>query len=108
MVDSSSRLHDQVSACLTHMGVAHANERWCERAEHSIDITIEGAGARVALEVDGPTHFLQDGRQDGSTRLRNRMLAAHGWRVVLVDYRKWQHELQTQAQREEYLRRLLT
>ena len=103
---SSSRLHAEVSSCLTRMGVMHANERWCERAERSIDIAIEGAGAPVALEVDGPYHFLQDGRQDGSTRLRNRMLAAHGWRVVVVDYRVWQQQ-NTKAQREEYLRRLL-
>ena len=104
--DSSSRLHEQVSACLARMGVTHANEHWCERAERCIDIAIEDSGARVALEVDGPHHFLQDGRQDGSTLLRNRMLAAHGWRVVVVDYRLWQQP-QTEAQREEYLRRLL-
>ena len=103
--DRSSRLHDRISACLARMGVTHANERWCERAERSIDIAIEGA-ARVALEVDGPHHFLQDGRQNGRTQLRNRMLAAHGWRVVVVDYRKWTG-LKTQTQREEYLRRTL-
>ena len=28
MSDNSSGLHHQVSACLTRMGVAHANERW--------------------------------------------------------------------------------
>jgi very-short-patch-repair endonuclease len=87
------------------MGVAHANERWCERAERSIDIAIDGA-LPVALEVDGPSHFLQDGRQDGSTMMRNRMLAAHGWRVVVVDYRVWNAQ-QTQEQREACMRRLL-
>ena len=106
MSDRSSKLHADVSACLTRMCVVHTNERWCERAERSIDIAVDGA-APVAVEVDGPTHFLQDGRQDGSTRLRNRMLAAHGWRVVVVDYRMWQQQLKTEAQREEYLRRLL-
>ena len=106
MVGTSSRLHADVSACLTRMGVAHANERWCERAERRIDIVIEAAGTPIALEVDGPYHFLQDGRQDGRTRLRNRMLAAHGWRVVVVEYRTW-GELKTQTQREDYLRRLL-
>ena len=104
MGDTSSRLHAQVSACLTSMGVAHVNERWCERAERSIDIVVDGAKP-VALEVDGPMHFLQDGRQDGSTQLRNRMLAANGWRVVLVDYRKWNGL--TQSQQEEYVRALL-
>jgi very-short-patch-repair endonuclease len=88
------------------MGMAHTNERWCERAERSIDIAIEGA-VPVALEVDGPHHFLQDGRPEGSTLLRNRMLAAHGWRVAMVDYRVWQHELQTPEQQEQHLRGLL-
>ena len=96
--------HNAVSECLTRMGVAHANERWCERAERSIDIVIEVASP-IALEVDGPWHFLQDGRLEGSTLLRNRMLAAHGWRVVVVDYRIW--DVETQEQREQYLRGLL-
>jgi acetyl esterase/lipase len=100
--EGSSQLHDGVSACLTRMGVAHANERWCERAERSIDIVIEGA-TRVALEVDGPSHFLQDGRPNGSTLLRNRMLAANGWRVVVVNYRAWFQ----QKTQDVYLRGLL-
>jgi very-short-patch-repair endonuclease len=87
------------------MGVAHANERWCDRAERSIDIAIEGGATPIALEVDGPSHFLQDGRSNGSTLLRNRMLAAHGWRVVVADHRVW--DIETQEQREQYLRSLL-
>jgi hypothetical protein len=101
----AGKLQAAVSDCLTRMGVAHANERWCERAERSIDIAIDGA-LPVALEVDGPSHFLQDGRQDGSTMMRNRMLAAHGWRVVVVDYRV-RNAQQTQEQREACMRRLL-
>ena len=104
-IERNSQLHDGVSACLTRMGVAHANERWCERAERSIDIVIDGA-VPVALEVDGPSHFLQDGRPNGRTLLRDRMLAAHGWRVVTVGYRAWNAQ-HTQEQREEYLRSLL-
>ena len=103
--EGSSMLHDGVSACLTRMGVAHANERWCERAERRIDIVIDG-DVPVALEVDGPFHFLLDGRPNGSTLLRNRMLTAHGWRVAVVDYRTWNAQ-KTPEQREEYLRRLL-
>ena len=106
MDEKSSRLHADVSTCLTSMGITHTNERWCERAERSIDIVIEGAGAPVALEVDGPTHFLQDGRQDGRTQLRNRMLAAHGWRVVVLNHRDWDVR-GADMQREDYLRNLL-
>ena len=59
MGDRSSRLHADVSACLTRMGVVHVNEQWCERAVRRIDIVVEGIGAPIALEVDGPSHFLQ-------------------------------------------------
>jgi hypothetical protein len=104
-VNVSSKLHADVSQCLTRMGVPHANEHWCERAERSIDIAIEGMSMPVALEVDGPHHFLQDGRPDGSTLLRNRMLAANGWRVVVVDHRLWRD--QPPPDQEQYLRRLL-
>ena len=97
--------HAGVSACLMRMGVAHTNEHLCDRADRSIDIAIEGA-TPVAVEVDGPTHFLQDGRPNGSTLLRNRTLAAHGWRVAAVDYRVWD-ALRTQEQQDQYLRRLL-
>jgi hypothetical protein len=34
------------------------------------------------------------------------MLAAHGWRVEVVDYRTW-IKVKTQPQREEHLRRVL-
>jgi hypothetical protein len=102
----AGRLHSAVSACLRSMGLAHTNERWCDRAERSIDIAIEGGAVPIAVEVDGPHHFLQDGRSNGSTMLRNRMLTAHGWRVVVVEYRAWETQ-QTPEQQEAYLRGLL-
>ena len=98
-------LHGRVSACLKRMGVSHANEHWCKRTERQIDIAILGSPP-VAMEVDGPSHFLADGMPDGSTLLRNRVLAAHGWRVVVVDYSVW-NQLTDEPQRREYLRRLL-
>jgi hypothetical protein len=101
----TSALHMEVSACLTARGIAHVNEYWCERSELAIDIAIERDTQRIALEVDGPHHFLQNGQSDGSTRLRNRCLAAHGWLVVVVDYRKWDGRIA--QQRDAYLKELL-
>jgi hypothetical protein len=102
----SSALHEAVSACLTAQDVEHVKERWCERSELTIDIAIERATHRIALEVDGPYHFLLNGQPDGSTRLRNRCLAAHGWLVVVVDYRVWD-TLRTAKERDAYLLKLL-
>jgi hypothetical protein len=103
---SSSVLHKAVSACLTELGIAHVNKRWCERSELSIDIAIETGTHPIALEVDGPHHFLNDGQPDGPTRLRNRCLAVAGWRVVVVDYREWNRR-RTAQQRAAYLDDLL-
>lgn len=48
---------------------------------------------RIAVEADGPTHFLRnraskDGRPlpDGPTLARNHLLRHHGWHVVAVPY----------------------
>ena len=101
-----SELHRSVSACLTAAGIDHENEHWCEDSGHSIDITIESGSHRIALEVDGPFHYLQNGQPDGPTQLRDRTLRAHGWRVAVVDYRRWD-ALLSQHERITYLEGLL-
>jgi hypothetical protein len=101
-----TRLHDDVSACLTQMGVAHTNELWCARSDRRVDIAIDGTPP-TAVEVDGPTHYLQQGGgPTGASLFRNRMLEANGWRVVVVDHHTWDGP-KTQQQREELLRRVL-
>ena len=62
-------------------------------------------GQRVAIEVDGPSHFLtggssggdRDGDGDdcggwvplGATRLKRRQLRALGWRVLPIPVNEW-------------------
>jgi hypothetical protein len=59
----------------------------------------------VALEVDGPRHFLRNvQRPNGSTLLRNRLLSALGWRVLVVPYYEWPSGFDA---RVAYLKRLL-
>ena len=52
---TSSPMHTHVSSTLTSLGVEHANE-W-ENAELSVDIAILHDETRVAVEIDGPSHF---------------------------------------------------
>ncbi|KAG1677590.1 hypothetical protein FOA52_014488 [Chlamydomonas sp. UWO 241] len=55
-----------------------------------IDIAVNlPDGSRLAVEVNGPTHFLSSppGRLNGATLLRNRLLEARSWRVVSVPAR---------------------
>jgi len=57
---------------------------------------------RIAVEADGPRHFIRnwagaDGQpvRDGPTRARNRLLRHHGWHVVGVPYWVYQAALET-------------
>ncbi len=49
---------------------------------YSIDITVEWGGETIAIEVDGPSHFMGGGRQvTGSTALKRRQLRRLGWKA---------------------------
>jgi very-short-patch-repair endonuclease len=61
----------------------------------SIDIALQLPGnQKLAVEVDGPTHFLSNTPTvpTGATRLRNRLLEARGWRVVSVPVTEWDRQ----------------
>jgi hypothetical protein len=55
------------------------------------------AGPLLAVEVDGPSHFLRAGGggararavPTGATRLKRRLLGALGYRVVSIPYWEW-------------------
>ena len=49
------------------------------------------AGKRIALEVDGPSHFAANTLAPGGAMLaRHRLLAARGWAVISVPYYVWE------------------
>jgi very-short-patch-repair endonuclease len=55
-----------------------------------IDIVADYAGRRLAIEVDGPRHWLRpDQRASGPSLARNRSLETRGYSVVVVDGGKW-------------------
>jgi len=71
-----------------------------EDGAFSVDVmaTHTGSGKRLAIEADGPWHFLRPGRQvNGETLARHRALAARGYVVVSVPWWEW-HELKKSDQ----------
>ena len=60
----------------------------------------------LAIEVDGPTHFLhfEDGTREhnGATAYKHRLLRALGWRVVSIPY--YEYQPLHSAQQSEYVR----
>ncbi|XP_073059169.1 RAP domain-containing protein, chloroplastic [Primulina eburnea] len=61
---------------------------------------------KVALEIDGPTHFSRNsGIPLGHTMLKQRIVTAAGWKLISVPHQEWE-ELQGEFEQLEYLRRI--
>jgi hypothetical protein len=93
---------------------APAMEQRTPDGAYSIDIAAVTAagGLQLAVEVDGPSHFLRQPRRavDGPTRCRNRALAVRGFSVVSMPYWEWREltaggegDRQQQQQQQRYL-----
>ncbi|XP_034221368.1 RAP domain-containing protein, chloroplastic isoform X2 [Prunus dulcis] len=62
---------------------------------------------KVAMEIDGPTHFSRNtGVPLGHTMLKRRYITAAGWKVVSLSHQEWE-ELQGGFEQLEYLREIL-
>ncbi|KAJ9173922.1 hypothetical protein P3X46_017008 [Hevea brasiliensis] len=62
---------------------------------------------KIALEIDGPTHFSRNtGVPLGHTMLKRRYISAAGWKVVSLSYQEWD-ELQGGFEQLDYLREIL-
>ena len=71
---------------------------------YSLDAVVVVAGCEVAVEVDGPSHFV--GRvPTGATALKQRQLRAAGWALLAVPYWEWNEMGGGAARRREYLSR---
>ena len=69
---------------------------------YSLDAVVRVAGRDVAIEVDGPRHFL--GRvPTGRTLLKRRQLRAADWRLVAVPYWDWNRTQEQPQLRREYM-----
>ncbi|XP_074281293.1 RAP domain-containing protein, chloroplastic [Silene latifolia] len=73
---------------------------------YSLDAAV--VDKKLALEIDGVTHFSRNtGVPLGHTMLKRRHVASSGWNLVSVSHQEWQ-ELQGSTEQEEYLRQILS
>ncbi|EXB88273.1 hypothetical protein L484_020340 [Morus notabilis] len=62
---------------------------------------------KVALEIDGPTHFSRNTLAPlGHTVVKRRYISAAGWKLVSLSHQEWE-ELEGGFEQLEYLRRIL-
>ena len=99
-----SKLQCDVVASLLELELA-PREEVCTPQGYSLDAVVLHCGREVAIEVDGPSHFL--GRTPtGATALKRRQLQAAGWALLTVPYWEWD-ALGSKGAKQEYLRAAL-
>jgi len=85
---SASRLQAEVAQYVAELGLELEEEYVDEKTGYSIDIFI--AGYRCAIEVDGPFHYIANGKsQLGSTVMKHRLLRQGGMLLVVVPFFEW-------------------
>jgi hypothetical protein len=136
---TTSKLQLSVSKSLTQLGFNHVVEHTISMKKMaeiysihiprkdidvlSIDIAID---EKIAIEVDGPYHFMlcidsdsilksgnmrnyqSEYQANGATMLKRRLLTLMGWKVLNIPYWEW-YKLEGNTTREtQYCQRLLT
>ena len=76
----------------------------CVLQGYSIDIALPER--RIALEVDGPSHFANDHTPTGNTKLKRRQLRATGWHPLSVSSHEWAQLMRRSAAENVYIERL--
>ena len=103
-----SLLQSRVVATLRAMEI-NVSEEVRTQQGFSLDAVVEFRGGKVAIEVDGPTHFVGLSRAPtGSTILKHRQLRSAGWQLAVIPYWEWDAlEKRDEEARMQYLEALL-
>jgi very-short-patch-repair endonuclease len=126
----SSQLQHSISTTLTRIGFNHAMEYTISMKDlaniYSIkvppndisifSIDIANVDDKIAIEVDGPTHYLTciqldstkiKYEEDGSTTFKKKLLRLMGWKVLTIPYWEWQKCNNDSTKQEQYCHQLL-
>ena len=86
-----SQLQSAVVQEIRSRGAYVKEEHRCKASGYSIDALVTlNDGKKLAVEVDGPSHFIGQSHQPtGATLLKHRQLRYFGWRLESVPYWEW-------------------
>jgi len=99
----SSNFQDDVISVLSSIGML-PEEEVLTASGYRLDALVEVNGVKVGIEVDGPSHFINQ-RPTGSTLLKSRQVSTFdGIEIVSVPYWEWDEFGTDRAKKQEYLR----
>ncbi|XP_062090152.1 RAP domain-containing protein, chloroplastic [Humulus lupulus] len=99
----TSSFQKEVARLLTSTGLEWSKEYDVDG--YTLDAVL--ADKKIALEIDGPTHFSRNTLVPlGHTMLKRRYITAAGWKVVSLSHQEWE-ELEGEFEMLDYLRKIL-
>lgn len=111
---TESQAQQEMSQLLDELGVTHETEA-SPFPDHTfvpglLSIDAGCITQRIAIEFDGPSHFLRDirtgnsleGIENGPTKAKRRFLERLGWKVVNISFYEWRRA-KTREDRKELL-----
>jgi very-short-patch-repair endonuclease len=121
IVDRSEGKFDKIfSSLLTEVGFEHERQVYpSKELGQMLSVDLACPIRKIAVELDGPTHFLSSGRENGRTIAKRRLLERLGWKVVNISYkhakrmdsREFQEKHKAKGDKKElkklYLKKLL-
>eukprot|EP00978_Attheya_sp_CCMP212_P024110 scaffold75322_cov44-Attheya_sp.AAC.1 len=113
-----SRSHAQISGMLTKLGFIHENEvppleEWAMGSMLAIDMACPKQ--KIAIEFDGPSHYLKSvgtgdvtRLENGATKAKRRFLERVGWKVINLNYQDWMDVHHNKSERILFLKKKLS
>ncbi|XP_019161784.1 PREDICTED: uncharacterized protein LOC109158313 [Ipomoea nil] len=99
----TSSFQDEVARLLVSTGLDWVREYDIDG--YTLDAVV--VDKKIALEIDGPTHFSRNsGSPLGHTMLKRRYITAAGWKILSVSHQEWEN-LQGGFEQLDYLREIL-
>ena len=106
-----SHLQEDVQSTVESLGYECEAEARDAVTGYSIDILVKGGGVKgTAVEVDGPSHFIQHSTKrepNGPTKFKRKALEKAGYRVVSVPFWEW-NSCAGREERKRYIAGVLT
>jgi len=98
-----SRLQDDVVSVLSSIGML-PEEEVLTTCGYRLDALVEVNGMKVGIEVDGPSHFINQ-EPTGSTLLKRRQVSTlDDIRITSVPYWEWDEFGKDRVKKQDYLR----